>query len=209
MPPRQCTDCHVNNNYNLTTIACVSCHLKDFQGTTNPNHVTSGFRADLRDLPYHGHVAACASSITRSTGFPLTGNRIRCRRGSARIATSTTITPSRIRPALSATRPTYNNATTPVATHRGLPDRPANSATTRTCGPMASSITPPRVSRLTGMHTVPPRLCTDCHVNNNYNITGHLRFVPPEGLPGHDQSESRDVEFAADLRRSVTTRRPG
>ena len=35
----QCAQCHVNGNYNLTSAntACVSCHLKDFQGTTNPN----------------------------------------------------------------------------------------------------------------------------------------------------------------------------
>ena len=31
----------------------MSCHLKDFQGTTNPNHVTGGFSQYLRDLPYH------------------------------------------------------------------------------------------------------------------------------------------------------------
>src|SRR6516164_10946741 len=37
VPPRQCVDCHVNNNYNLNSTDCISCHLKDFQGTTNPN----------------------------------------------------------------------------------------------------------------------------------------------------------------------------
>ena len=51
VPPRQCTDCHVNNNYNLTSTTCVSCHLKDFQGTTNPNHVAGQFPTDLRDVP--------------------------------------------------------------------------------------------------------------------------------------------------------------
>ncbi len=43
VPPRQCTDCHINNNYNLTSTACISCHTKDFQGTTNPNHVSANF----------------------------------------------------------------------------------------------------------------------------------------------------------------------
>ena len=43
VPPRQCADCHVNNNYNITNTTCVSCHLKDFQGTTNPNHIQLGF----------------------------------------------------------------------------------------------------------------------------------------------------------------------
>src|SRR5258705_11161490 len=41
----QCVQCHVNNNYSLTSAntTCVSCHLKDFQGTTNPNHVPARF----------------------------------------------------------------------------------------------------------------------------------------------------------------------
>ena len=42
----------VNNAYNLTSGACVQCHLKDFQGTTNPNHVSAGF-PDLRPVPHH------------------------------------------------------------------------------------------------------------------------------------------------------------
>src|SRR2546429_5381619 len=40
-----CTDCHVNNNYNLTTPpkACTNsgCHLTTWQQTTNPNHSTA------------------------------------------------------------------------------------------------------------------------------------------------------------------------
>ena len=39
----QCAQCHVNGNYNLTSAACVTCHLKDFQGTTQPNHVQANF----------------------------------------------------------------------------------------------------------------------------------------------------------------------
>ena len=43
VPPRQCADCHINNNYNLTSTACVNCHLKDYQAATNPNHVSAAF----------------------------------------------------------------------------------------------------------------------------------------------------------------------
>ncbi len=31
VPPRQCADCHMNNNYGLSSVACVSCHLPDFR----------------------------------------------------------------------------------------------------------------------------------------------------------------------------------
>ena len=36
VPPRECIDCHVNNNYNLTSVACFSCHQKDFASATTP-----------------------------------------------------------------------------------------------------------------------------------------------------------------------------
>src|SRR5579863_6702279 len=93
MPPRVCTDCHINNNYNLTSTACVSCHLKDYQGTTNPNHVAANFSQTCNQC--HNTTSWSNASFNHnSTAFPLTG-----------------------------------------------------------------------------MHTVPPRQCTDCHVNNNYNLT--------------------------------------
>ena len=40
-----CANCHVNNNYGLTSAntACVSCHLADYQATNNPNHSAAGF----------------------------------------------------------------------------------------------------------------------------------------------------------------------
>src|SRR5690349_25004988 len=38
-----CAQCHTNNNYNLTSAACVNCHLNDFNKTTNPNHPASRF----------------------------------------------------------------------------------------------------------------------------------------------------------------------
>ena len=54
----QCAPCHVNGNYNLTTAntTCVSCHLKDFQGATSPNHVQSGFLANLYAVPQHDYL---------------------------------------------------------------------------------------------------------------------------------------------------------
>ncbi len=55
VPPRQCTDCHVNNNYNLTSTACFSCHQKDFAGATTPVRAR-GLPHDLRAVPRHGAV---------------------------------------------------------------------------------------------------------------------------------------------------------
>ena len=91
-PPRQCSDCHVNGNYTLNSTACVSCHLKDFQGTTNPNHVTGGFAADLRDLSHHQQLDG-RDIRPQQNRIPAHRTAYRCRRAPAPIATLTTTTP--------------------------------------------------------------------------------------------------------------------
>ena len=68
----QCTQCHVGNNFNNASAQCSSCHLTDFQKTTNPNHVTAGFSQDC---------STCHSTTNwqnakfdhATTKFPLTG----------------------------------------------------------------------------------------------------------------------------------------
>jgi nitrate/TMAO reductase-like tetraheme cytochrome c subunit len=51
-----CADCHKGNYTNLST-DCYSCHLADFNGTTNPNHKTIGFST------------ACVSCHTTNPGW--------------------------------------------------------------------------------------------------------------------------------------------
>ncbi len=41
-----CSDCHLGDVFNGLSSDCVTCHLSDFTGTTNPNHATSGFSMD-------------------------------------------------------------------------------------------------------------------------------------------------------------------
>ena len=36
VPPRQCEDCHVNNNFTLGAMPCFGCHQKDFSSATTP-----------------------------------------------------------------------------------------------------------------------------------------------------------------------------
>jgi hypothetical protein len=70
-----CTQCHTNNNYANTPTACYSCHQADFNGTTNPNHVTSGFPTDCSIC--HTTSGWSPSSFNHNnTGFPLTGAHV-------------------------------------------------------------------------------------------------------------------------------------
>ena len=168
-PPRVCLDCHINNNYNLTTTACVSCHLKDFQGTTNPNHVAGGFSQTCQTC--HTTVAWQPATFDHSTvGFPLTNAHADpprvctdCHINNNYNLTSTACVSCHLND--------YNTATTPINhTQLGFPTtcESCHDTILWTDGKFDHSTTG---FPLTNAHTVPPRVCADCHINNNYNLT--------------------------------------
>ena len=66
----QCAQCHVNNNYSLTSAACWNCHQADYNGTNNPPHKSSGFPQDCSGAtpPRTGRAPP---STTPTTGFAL------------------------------------------------------------------------------------------------------------------------------------------
>ncbi|HLZ39362.1 MAG TPA: hypothetical protein VKQ11_00275 [Candidatus Sulfotelmatobacter sp.] len=174
VPPRQCTDCHVNNNYNLTSTACVTCHLKDFQGTTNPNHVSSNFPQTC-DQCHNTTSWLNATFNHNSTGFPLSGAHTSpprqctdCHVNNNYNLTSTAC--------VSCHQNDYNTATTPV-NHiaAGFPTTCETCHDTVLCTDATFNHTTTGF-QLTGAHTVPPRVCTDCHTNNNYSLNSTLCY---------------------------------
>jgi hypothetical protein len=187
VPPRACTDCHVNNNYNLTTTACVSCHLKDFQGTTNPNHVSGGF-SQTCDTCHNTAAWQPATFDHAKSGFPLTGSHMVPPRQCAdcHVNNNYSIT---VTTCVSCHQTDFNNATSPVP-HTGFPTtcQQCHDTVLWTDATFDHSTTG---FILNGLHTVPPRACTDCHVNNNYNLnTGacvscHLKDYQGTTNPNH------------------------
>jgi hypothetical protein len=175
VPPRQCTDCHVNNNYNIATATCVSCHLKDYQGTTNPNHVTANF-PQACDSCHSTSTWLNATFNHNSTGFPLTGAHTSpprqctdCHVNNNYNLTSTSC--------VSCHQTDYNNAITPVNhVAAGFP------TTCETCHDTVlwtDAVFNHTTTgfQLAGAHTVPPRQCTDCHVSNNYALNSTLCYT--------------------------------
>jgi len=75
-----CTDCHINNNYNLTTPpnACGTsgCHLTTWQQTNNPVHSSAGAPfAAANCANCHNTIAWTTAAFDHSTtGWPLTGS---------------------------------------------------------------------------------------------------------------------------------------
>ncbi len=43
-----CTKCHLGGNFTNTPTDCVACHQANYQATTSPNHVASGFSTDCK-----------------------------------------------------------------------------------------------------------------------------------------------------------------
>ncbi|MFB3921310.1 MAG: hypothetical protein ACE145_06280 [Terriglobia bacterium] len=67
-----CVTCHVGGVYTGLNSACVSCHLNDYNGAKNPDHIASGFPQQCEVC--HTTTAWTPASFDHSkTGFPLTG----------------------------------------------------------------------------------------------------------------------------------------
>lgn len=45
----ECSQCHIGGNYTNTSKECVTCHLTDYNNTTNPNHANTGFPQTCAD----------------------------------------------------------------------------------------------------------------------------------------------------------------
>jgi predicted CXXCH cytochrome family protein len=158
----QCSQCHINNNYNLTSTACVSCHLKDFQGTTNPNHISSGFPQQCQVC--HSTTAWIPASFNHNnTPFPLTGAHGTVPCASCHVNNNYTTLPT---DCYSCHKADYNGTTNPNHVAAGFP------TTCTTCHNTTAWI-PANFN-----HTYFPMnhggangVCATCHTNsNNYAV---------------------------------------
>jgi hypothetical protein len=190
VPPRLCADCHTNNNYNLTSTACFSCHQQDFDGAKNPNHIQQGFATTCESC----HTTAAWSPANfdhNKTAFPLTGQHVVPPRActDCHVNNNYQITNTAC---VSCHLTDFNNTNNPNHVQGGFPQvcetchstaawQPAQFDHSKTAFP------------LTGQHTVPPRQCADCHANNNYNISNtscvscHLADFQKTDNPNHVQ----------------------
>ena len=169
VPPRACADCHVNNNYQTLPTACIGCHQNDYNNAKSPVPHT-GFPTTCQNC--HDTIQWTDGKFDHSqTGFPLTGSHTvppractDCHINNNYNITNTTC--------ISCHQTDYNNANSPVP-HTGFPTtcELCHDTIQWTDGKFDHSQTG---FPLTGSHTVPPRACADCHVNNNYNLNSAL-----------------------------------
>ena len=68
-----CSQCHFDGVYDGKPTDCYSCHRKDYDGATDPNHRLAGFPTDCT-LCHTGTTSWSGATYNhQSTGFPLTG----------------------------------------------------------------------------------------------------------------------------------------
>jgi hypothetical protein len=211
VPPRQCTDCHNAKfgGYNISSTACVTCHLSDFQGATNPNHVAGGF-AQTCEICHSTSAWQPATFDHSKSAFPLTGSHMVPPRTCADCHGTNNYNIT-VTTCISCHQKDFTGATSPVP-HTGFPTtcEQCHDTVQWTDGKFDHSTTG---FTLTGSHTDPPRQCIDCHVNNNYTLNSTLCItchqkdfngatspVPHTGFPTtcelcHDTVQWTDATF--------------
>lgn len=180
-----CLQCHVNNNYSLTTSDCMSCHITDWNKTQTaggnvPNHVASNFPTTT---------TACASCHTitvwsdgkfdhSTTGFPLTNSHQLAPAGKVATCTQCHIGGNyalNIQPTDCGNSgchlTTWQTTNNPVHSTAGAPFAATNCSTCHNTISWGTATFDHSTTgwALTGVHATTP--CTSCHINNNYTFT--------------------------------------
>jgi hypothetical protein len=160
----QCAQCHVNNNYSLTSAACVNCHLTDYNGTTNPAHKSAGFPTDCAGC--HTTTAWTGATFNHATtGFALTGAHTSVQCAQCHVNNNYSLTSAAC---VNCHLTDYNGATSPPHKSAGFPtDCTLCHNTNQWTGATFNHTT--TGFALTGAHT--SLQCAQCHVNNNYSLT--------------------------------------
>jgi hypothetical protein len=178
----QCEDCHksaaVGQFQGLST-ACNSCHMRDFQQAKNPDHVAGQFPQTCADChSFDSWLGATVNHAAPPINFPLTNGHanvpcLNCHVGGNYslqiVATDCGHSGCHLTTWQQTTNPKHSAAATvfPIATcsncHNTVSWLTANFDHATTGFPLTNS------------HQMAPagkvNACTDCHTNNNYNLT--------------------------------------
>jgi hypothetical protein len=186
-----CTDCHVNNNYNFTSANtdCYGCHQAAWNSTPTfggsvPNHISAGFPTSLCSQCHDTIVWTDSTFNHANTGFPLTnshqlapaGKVTGCDQCHLGNYSTLAIQPTDCGHA-GCHLTTWQQTTNPA--HAASPTvfpvancSTCHNTTTWTTATFDHSTTG---FPLTNSHQMAPagkvNACTDCHINNNYNLT--------------------------------------
>ena len=168
-----CQDCHKGaavGQYQGLSTACSSCHLKDFQKTTNPNHASANFPTSCETC--HSFDTWLNAKFDHSTtGFLLTNGHANVPCSSCHINNNYNL---QIAPTACGTSgchlTTWQQTNNPVHSSAGPAFALANCANCHTTKGWGAANFDHSFTGfpLTNGHANVP--CASCHINNNYNL---------------------------------------
>jgi hypothetical protein len=181
-----CNACHIGGNFNNTPMDCAACHIKNFNSTTNPNHVQAGFPTTC--VMCHTTIAWSPANFDHSkTVFPLTGFHVSVPCNSCHVGGNFATAPT---DCAGCHLKNYNATTNPNHAQAGFPTTCAVCHTTTAWSP-ATFDHNKTVFPLTGFHV--NVACTSCHLNGNYTTAPtdcagcHLKDYNAATNPNHAQ----------------------
>ena len=151
----------MNNNYTTLPTACYGCHQADFNGTTIPNHVSSGFPTDCSLC--HTTTAWTPSSFNHASVFPLTGAHATVACAQCHVNNNYTTLPTSC---YGCHQADFTGTTNPNHVSAALPTTCDTCHNTTALTTVTFNHTLYANYPLTGAHAT--LICAQCHVNNNY-----------------------------------------
>ena len=179
-----CIQCHAKGYVGIPT-TCVSCHLSNYNATTNPNHITAKFSTDCQSC--HNVKAWVPSTFNHNTAtaFPLTGAHI----GVACVSCHTNGYSAILTSCLSCHLSNYNSTTNPnhITAKFSTDCQSCHNVTawvpstfnhnTSTAFPLTGAhIGVACISCHTNGYSAIPTTCLSCHLSN-YNATTNPNHV--------------------------------
>ncbi len=157
-----CQLCHSNGQYATLNTACSSCHLKDYQATSNPNHAAAGFPQDCQLCHSTADWTGATFNHTSQTSFPLTGAHtaatcVQCHSSGVYKGLATTCSSCHLKDFQGTTNPNHATA--------GFPQDCQLCHTTTAWAPSTFNHSATKFP-LTGAHTT--TTCAQCHASGQY-----------------------------------------
>jgi hypothetical protein len=160
-----CDSCHTSRRFDAGSPSCYSCHAKQYQATTQPNHQAAGFPTQCELCHKPSHTSFSQATFQHNAYFPLSGVHATqacasCHRNNVYKGTP--------RDCYGCHRTDYERTASPNHAAAGFPTtceschRPSDASWKTTFNHNA-------VYPLAGVHATQP--CTACHKNNVYKGT--------------------------------------
>ena len=193
--PLTCNQCHVGGVFAGTSAQCSSCHLANYQQTTNPNHTAAGFPQTCATCHTTTQWAGATWDHNSRTRFALTGAHVQVACSLCHVGGKYAGTPNQCE---GCHLPNYQKTTNPNHVTGGFPqdlcDLPHHRG-------MDTGIFQPQYCDQIPTHWG-ARLAVVCPVPRVWRLRGsrhYLRVLPPGELPKDHQPEPRGGRLPAGL----------